>query len=419
MSRRKKVLIINAGFKQLPMLRWAKQKGYYTLVADSRPEMLCFTEADEVLPIAPFETDALVAAAADKKIDAVCYTTSENPIPLVRRIADHMGLHHNLPDKVVRASCDKLAMREILADAGIQDVAFRRAASPEEVEGFVAENGYPVVLKLTGSGNQIGMFVLQRPEQWQAQSAAVSAALSSGDYLVERLHSGVEINAVALFVEGELHRHLVSDRLHYGAAHRYVAYEHRFPSTLPPGLVRQAEAKSRAIGRALGVRNAIVFIQYIVADQVVRTVELGVRVPGGMMWQMFRWATGIDLMETWLEMSVRPEFSRAHIVVGERYPAVSIRFLSAFPGPLQTGRLLSVDGLDAARSVEGVCFADFYNKFKQIRPPEAVPPLKDGSDRFFCIVSTGSSYERARHISLSAEGRLCFHIESTQGEEHL
>lgn len=407
----KKVLIVNAGAKQLPMVRWAKKKGYFTLVADSRENMLCFPEADKVLPIAPFEQEALIAAAEREGIDAVCYTTSENPIPVVRAIADRLGLPHALPDKAARASCSKIAMREIFEAAGIGDIPFARVCTLEAVEAFGREAGFPLVLKLTGSGNQIGMFILASADDFAARRHEVEKALAGAEYLAERLYEGAEVNAVGLYVGGRLVRHVVSDRLHFGSAHNFVVHEHRYPSAESQAVLGQVRDKLEATGRALDVINGILFVQYIVSGGVARTIELGARVPGGMMWQLFRWATGIDLMEVWLDMFVKRDFGMQDAVERDRYEAVSVRFFSGPPGPLPVGRLLAVEGLDAVRALDGVRYADFYNKFKQVELPKAIPPLRDGSDRFFCCITTGDTYGAALALNRKAEAMLHFVVE--------
>jgi biotin carboxylase len=408
----KKVLIINAGSKQLPMVRWAKKKGYFVLVADSRKNMLCFPEADKVLPIAPFEREELIEAAVREGIDAVCYTTSENPIPVVRAIADRLGLPHALPDKAALASCSKIAMREMFAEAGINDIPFARVRSLQEVEAFGREAGFPLVLKLTGSGNQIGMFILSSPEEFAMRREEVGRAVAGAEYLAERLYEGTEVNAIGLYVGGRLVRHTVSDRLHYGPAYNFVVYEHRYPSTEPRAVQNRVRDKLEATGRALDVVNGILFVQYIVSEGEPRTIELGARVPGGMMWQLFRWATGVDLMETWLDMFVKRDFSITDVTERDSYGGVSIRFLSGPPGPLPAGRLLGVDGMAAARGLDGVRYADFYNKFKQVEPPKAVPTLRDGSDRFFCCITTGDTYEAALVLNHKAETMLRFVVEA-------
>lgn len=411
----KRVLIINAGIKQLPMLRWAKQKGYQVLVADSRPDMLCFPEADVVLPIAPFHEDALVEAAKANEIDAVAYTTSENPIPVVRRIAHQLGLPCNLTDEAASASCDKLAMRRLFSRAGIDDCPWRGVESIAEVKAFCAVVGFPVVLKPRGFGNQIGLFIVQDESDLIAQSVKIESALTRSKYLIERLYNGHELNAVALFVEGELYMHTLSDRLHYGAEYKFIVHEHRYPSNESPQILEKARAKSLAIGKALRVKNAIVFIQYIVTSGEVRTVEIGVRVPGGMMWQLFRCATGVDLMETWLEMNVNAGYCPLDVQRRDSYPAVCIRFLSSSPGPLQVGNLLAIHGRDRVLAVPGVKDAGLYNKFCTGMLPREIPALRDGSDRFFYVVTVGETYEDARARNLEASGLLEFIVEPLKG----
>ncbi|MGE4297193.1 MAG: hypothetical protein AB7E47_04115 [Desulfovibrionaceae bacterium] len=415
MSKRK-ILILNAGMKQIPVVRRARERGLWSVVADSRDGQLCFPLADAVWSIAPFELDALSEAAAREGIAGVVYTTSEYAMDAAWRLTRELDLPTGLTEKAFAATRSKLAMRALFAAAGIGDIPFACVDSVGAVEAFAAQAGYPVILKPTNAGNQVGMFLLDSPEDVVANRVPLEEAFGRSEYLAEKLYQGRELNAVGLFLDGEMADFVVSDRLHYGPAHNFVVHEHRYPSQETAAVLEQARGKLEAIGKALELRHSIVFVQFIVADEVVRTIELGVRVPGGMMWHMFRWACGVDLMATWFDISVDKAFSAGDVARLDAHGGVCIRFLSGPPGPLPQGRLHDVEGLAAVRAMPGVRFADFYNKFNQVTLPDAIPPLRDGSDRFFCCITTGDTYDDALALNRKAESMLRFVVSRQKGE---
>src|SRR5581483_11287825 len=107
-----------------------------------------------------------------------------------------------------------------------------------------------------------------------------------------------------------------------------------------------ADVASRAV-RALGLRDGIAFPQLIAnGPGEVVVVEVAARVPGGQMADLARHAVGIDVVDLQLRLAlgeelpdtlVRPRFSQP----------LAIRFLTAEPGPLPTGRVKSFSGLES------------------------------------------------------------------------
>ena len=87
--------------------------------------------------------------------------------------------------------------------------------------------------------------------------------------------------------------------------------------------------------------------------------SVAARIPGGQMADLVRLAVGVDLVEVQLRMAlgedlpdelVRPRFSQP----------LAIRFLTAEPGPLPTGRVTRIGSLDKVRAFPGVVQADVY-----------------------------------------------------------
>lgn len=151
-----KLLVVNATQKQLPLVRLARQRGLRVIVADSRPGQVCYPEADEVWSIAPFEIPELLDASRRAGVAAVTYSTSEYAIPAVWEITQAMGLPSILTRRAYEATCDKLAMRRIFEAAGIQDMPYAEVRSIGDVRRFAAGQGWPVILKPTDRGNQVG-----------------------------------------------------------------------------------------------------------------------------------------------------------------------------------------------------------------------------------------------------------------------
>ncbi|MFL6018209.1 MAG: hypothetical protein ACJ74V_11805 [Gaiellaceae bacterium] len=170
------------------------------------------------------------------------------------------------------------------------------------------------------------------------------------------------------------------------------------PSTLFADALAHAEETTVAAIHALGLRNGIAFPQVIVsADGDCRVVEVAARIPGGQMADLARHAVGVDLVEIALRLAlgievpdelVRPRFTQP----------LAIKFLTASPGPLPTGRILSVGSLEKVRAFPGVVQAELY-----LQPGETIRPVRlDGDRRGYVIAVADTNVEALERAEAAA-----------------
>jgi hypothetical protein len=117
-------------------------------------------------------------------------------------------------------------------------------------------------------------------------------------------------------------------------------------------------------------------------------------------------AVGVDLIEIALRQSLGRPVDDDVVQPGETRP-VAIRFFTASPGILPTGRVASVDGLDAVRAAPGVLDADLY-----IQPGETIRPVQVDADRRGYVIATGPDGDTAVAAATEAMTRLVVQIEA-------
>ena len=140
---------------------------------------------------------------------------------------------------------------------------------------------------------------------------------------------------------------------------------------------------------ALGLRDGIAFPQLIVYDDgSVRVVEVAARIPGGQMADLVRHAVGVDLVEVALRQALGEPMPDELVLPRFKQP-LAIRFLTAQPGPLPTGKVLSIGSLEPVLAAEGVVQADTY-----LQVGETIRPVRlDGDRRGYVIATADTSVE--------------------------
>jgi biotin carboxylase len=126
-------------------------------------------------------------------------------------------------------------------------------------------------------------------------------------------------------------------------------------------------------------------------------VEVAARIPGGQMADLVRHAVGVDLVEVALRQALGEDVPDELVLPRFKQP-LAIRFLTAQPGPLPTGKVVSVGSLDPVLAAEGVVQADTY-----LQVGETIRPVRlDGDRRGYVIATADTSVEALQRAEAAA-----------------
>jgi biotin carboxylase len=179
-----------------------------------------------------------------------------------------------------------------------------------------------------------------------------------------------------------------------------------YPPSIPPEQLRLAEQVAVGSVRALGLRDAIAFPQLIASPEGgVAVVEVAARIPGGQMVDLVRHAVGVDLVDVALRQALGEEVPD-EIALPRFTQPLAIRFFTAQPGPLPTGRVTRIGSLDAVLASEGVVQADTY-----LQLGETIRPVRRDGDRRGYVIAVADSPEEALARAEVAATRLDVEVE--------
>jgi len=279
------------------------------------------------------------AALADQLVGVT--SSSEYFVAAAAALAAELGLPH--PDAAAITACrDKGVQRRLLQAAGLAGPAFGTAGDPARAAELGTELGLPVVVKPVSGSGSVGVRLCHRPDEVvEAARAVLAADLASAGIpaqsavLVEQYLDGPEFSVETFGTEvvGVTGKHV-------GAPPYFVETGHDFPAVLAPAdrtaLAGTAVRALTALG--LGWGPAHVELRLTTAGPVV--IEVNPRLAGGMIPDLVRLATGVDLIAATVANTVgqRPD------LVPSRAEAAAIRFLVAG----SAGEFVAAAGLDRA-----------------------------------------------------------------------
>lgn len=352
------------------------------------PEIYPFLAAHPGLAVENLETNdtatvlqAVGRASRARPVDAIV-TFSNYYVPIVAEVAARLGLRF-LAQQAARTCYNKLDTRRALQSTGLPNPDFWSLSSFEEAERLSGSIPYPCVVKSPCESSSRGVRLVTTPAELIAHFSTLHAWTKnardqelSGEVLVESLLEGPEYSVETVTLARGDTRVVGITTKHLSDPPLFVEIGHDFPSEIPgetaAALAGCAVAALDAVGYDFGPAHTE--IRFTPTGPVV--VEINPRLAGGMIPELVRHATGIDLLSAFVDQlsGRRPDLTPV------RREHASIRF---FLAPVQ-GRLRGVRGGEAARQLPTI-------KELSIGKPigAMVYPAEEATNRVGYVIASG------------------------------
>lgn len=383
--KQRTILFVGAGIHQARAIAQARGLGLRVVAVDGDPDAAGLREADvaEVLDIR--DVGELAELGRRHGVAGVLTISADRAVPIVAAVAERLGLP-GIGSATAHVMTHKVAMRRRLAERGVPQPRFAAVRTLHEAYAAAETVGFPAVLKPADSGGQRGVFRVDSIDDLERHLHAALVESATEEAIVESFHDGLELNGLAVARGGEARLLTLSDRLRPRGIGFGVGWIHVYPATIYGAALEEAERVAVAAVHALGLEHGMAFPQLLVTGPAdVRVVEVAARVPGGQMADLARHAVGVDVVEIAIRQAlgepvpdelVTPRFSQP----------LAIRFLTAEPGPLPTGRVRRIGSLEKVRAFPGVVQADLY-----LQEGEVIRPVRLDGDRRGYVIAVGET----------------------------
>jgi biotin carboxylase len=384
----KTVLFVGAGRHQRRAIQRAKELKLRVVAVDRNPDALGLQEADIAKVVDYADPRAVMKAVGRIKLNGVLTVSADSAVPAVAAIAAELGLP-GIGAETAHLMTHKIAMRRRFADAGVPQPRFAALRTLAERHRALDEVGLPAVLKPADSGGQRGVFRIESMDDIDAHLHEALFMSPTGEAILEEFVEGTEMNGIVIAHRGEQIPLTLSDRLRPPGIGFGVGWIHVYPAAVYGHQLEESERVATHGVKALGLDDGIAFPQLIATpggDVVM--VECAARIPGGQMADLVRHAVGIDLVDVQLRLALGEPLPDELVQPRFKQP-LAIRFLTAEPGPLPTGRVIRVGSLEKVLAFPGVVQAETY-----LQVGEVIRPVRlDGDRRGYVIAIADTNVE--------------------------
>ena len=385
----KTVLFVGAGRHQRRAIEHARGNGLRVVAVDRNVDALGLAAADVAAVVDFSDVAAVTEIGEQNRADGVLTVSADRAVPVVAAVAEKLGLP-GIGIETAQRMTHKLAMRDALARSDVPQPPFARVRVHDDIAAALLTSGTPAVLKPVDSGGQRAVFRVESAADVERDLEEALTESPTREAMVEAFVEGIEMNGIVIARGGEPALLTLSDRLRPPGIGFGVGWMHVYPPSIPVEQLERAERIAVDSVRALGLRDGIAFPQLIAApDGRVVVVEVAARIPGGQMADLVRHAVGVDLVDIALRQALGEDVEDELALPRFSQP-LAIRFFTAQPGPLPTGRVLSIGSLEPVLAAEGVVQADTY-----LEVGETIRPVRRDGDRRGYVIAVGDTSDTA------------------------
>jgi len=294
-----------------------------------------------------------------------------------------LGIASN-PVAAVSATRDKAQMRGLLSGAGVPQPAFR-LASRAAVARQAGDLGYPCVVKPRGLSASRGVIRVDTEheavvaEERVRQIVADTGGDPDEDLLVEGFVPGPEVAVEGMVVDGELVVLAVLDKPDPLDGPYFEETMFVTPSRHAPHIQEEIAQVVDDATRALGLVSGPVHAEVRIGPYGAVLIEIAARPIGGLCGRALTFGLLGESLES---VIIRSALGLPGSGLDSAATATGVLMI---PIP-EAGKLVAIEGVDEALSVEGVTEFD-----QTIANGKTVQPLPEGSRYLGFVFATGTS----------------------------
>jgi biotin carboxylase len=400
------VLFVGGGRHQRRAIQRVQELGHRVVSVDRNAEALGLRAADVGELVDFTDVPGVIEVGRKHEVEGVLTVAADRAVPVVAAVAEALELP-GIGVETAQRMTHKLEMRRAFAEAGVPQPPFAAVQSPDGVPLALSIVPLPAVLKPADSGGQRAVFRVESAGDVIRDLPEATQESPTGVAILEEFVDGIELNGIVVVRGGEPLLLTLSDRLRPPGIGFGVGWIHVFPPSIPDEQLVRARAIAVEAVRALGLRDGIAFPQLIAAtDGRVVVVEVAARIAGGQMADLVRHAVGVDVVEIAVRQALGEEIPDELAVPRFEQP-LAIRFFTASPGPLPTGRVLRIGDLEPVLAADGVVQAETY-----IEVGETIRPVRRDGDRRGYVIAVGEDSGEALRRAEEAASRFTVEVEA-------
>lgn len=310
----KRLLVLGGTSASLNVVKEAHKMGMYVIVTDMEESGVSKEIADESYRISTIDIEGLKKLIKEKNIDGVFCGPSEFNLVNVLNVCKAAGLPFYATREQWDICSNKANFKELCRSYGVPCVP-EYGLTGELCEEALARIEYPVILKPVDGCSSKGISVCSSKDQVEDAFKKALSYSESKKVILEKYiqNKGVGVSARYIVSDGDVRLSLMGDRYVLDPVERSALITALiiYPSKYTKDYIEHVDAKVSRMFQGIGIQNASLFMQALPEAGNLYFHEMGLRLSGGLTYEITGPANGINDMQMMIRYAVGETFCTA------------------------------------------------------------------------------------------------------------
>lgn len=295
--RGKKLLLVGGLNNTVDLIDLAHRNGVTVGVADYNHGTLAKSLADYAHDVNAYDEDAMAKLCEEEHYDGVITAFNERLGPVVRKLADRLGMYAPFTVEQLQMSTNKKYFKHTCMKYGVPVPKEYVVKTKEDVYNQTIE--YPVIIKPVDAASSVGVTPCFTPEELEKGLEKAQSKSKSGDAIVEQYVPYDEINMTYIAQDGDIQLAAIHDR-YFNTEQKSATKApdlYIYPSRYTGLILEKYNDKILGMLKGIGVRNGSLFIQAVVHGDQLYCYEAGMRLNGCKTYQILEYENDYNTFE--------------------------------------------------------------------------------------------------------------------------
>ena len=300
----KKLLLVGGLNNTVDLFDLAHRNGVTVGVADYNHGTLAKSLADYAFDVDAYDEEAMVRLIQEEHFDGVITAFNERLGPIVRKLADRLGMYTPFTVEQLKMSTNKKYFKHTCEKYGVPVPKEYVIKSAEDIMN--TDIAYPVIIKPVDSASSVGVMPCFNTDELEIGYEKARGKSKSGDVIVEQYVPYDEINMTYIAQDGDIQLAAIHDR--YFNTEQNSATKapdlYIYPSRYTDLILEKYNEKIIEMLKGIGITNGSLFIQAVVHGNQLYCYESGIRLNGCKTYQILEVENDYNTFEHLIELAL-------------------------------------------------------------------------------------------------------------------
>lgn len=323
-----KALVLAGGFPQIELIKNLKKRDIEVVLADYNVEPVAKKYADKYSQTSTLDIDAIRDLAVKEKVDFLITVCTDQALHTVAKVSEDLGLPCYINYQKALNVTNKKWMKAVFAENNIPSAHHIVLGSYDEKA--ISSMRFPLIVKPVDCNSSKGVRRCDNIKEIEKHLNNAIKLSRTKTAIVEEFVEGEEISVDVYVENGKAQVLCVSNSDKKKDKDKFVIFRAVYPAAISPGIHEKINKVAQMIADAFGIYNSPMLIQMLSDGENIYVVEFSARTGGGVKYLLVKWASGFDVINAVVELTLG---NKPHVdEINSQYRYIINDFIYCKPG---------------------------------------------------------------------------------------